>query len=318
MNIAQIIKNQDFFKKIVEKKENNSLANAMLFFCEDDITSKIVLVLTSMLLEYQMFDMYDDQSCEFKKIEAGIDLDVKIYPKNGEKLLVADSNEIVAESFVKPANLPYKIFIVNNIDVSTDEAQNKLLKILEEPPKNVFFLLSAKSEERVLPTIKSRCDKIKIQPLSNEEISLCCQNSLANTLGGGWIGKTLELSNNENLKSLTYLAVSLICELKSSKQVLSFSNKVAAQKENLNLILEIVSLCLEDIIKIKCDSENLCKLKLFMEELREVEPEFSVEAICEITKLIANLREKLEFNANLSVTLDNFLLKMLEVKFICK
>ena len=182
----------------------------------------------------------------------------------------------------------------------------------------MFFLLSAKSEERVLPTIKSRCDKIKIQPLSNEEISLYCQNSLANILGGGWIGKTLELSNNENLKSLTYLAVSLICELKNSKQVLSFSNKVATQKENLNLILEIVSLCLEDIIKIKCDSENLCKLKLFMEELRDVEPEFSVEAICEITKLIANLQEKLEFNANLSVTLDNFLLKMLEVKFICK
>ncbi|MBP3619259.1 MAG: hypothetical protein J6J24_01215 [Clostridia bacterium] len=318
MNIAQIIKNQDFFKKIVEKKENNSLANAMLFFCEDDITSKKVLVLTAMLLEYQMFDMYDDQSSEFKKIEAGIDLDVKVYPKNGEKLLVADSNEIVSESFVKPVNLPYKIFIINNFDVSTEEAQNKLLKILEEPPKNVFFLLSAKSEERVLPTIKSRCDKIKIQPLSNEEISLYCQNSLANILGGGWIGKTLELSNNENLKSLTYLAVSLICELKNSKQVLSFSNKVATQKENLNLILEIVSLCLEDIIKIKCDSENLCKLKLFMEELRDVEPEFSVEAICEITKLIANLQEKLEFNANLSVTLDNFLLKMLEVKFICK
>lgn len=318
MNIAQIIKNQEFFKKITEKKENNSLSNAMLFFCEDALTSSKALVLAAMLLEYQMFDMYDDKSSEFKRIEAGIDLDVKVYPKNGEKLLVADSNEIVAESYVKPVNLPYKIFIINNFDVSTDEAQNKLLKILEEPPKNVFFLLSAKSEERVLPTIKSRCDKIKIQPLSKEQISEYCQNNLANILGGGWIGKTLDLASKEDLKTLVYLAVSVVIELKNSKQVLAFSNKILSQKEDFDLLLQVVSLCLEDILKIKCDSENLCKMTPFLEELKDVEPEYSVEAICEITKLIANLKEKLEFNANLSVTIDNFLLKMLEVKFLCK
>lgn len=318
MNIAQIIKNQEFFRKIIEKKENNSLANAMLFYCEDSLTSNKALVLTAMLLEYQMFDMYDDKSSEFKRIESGIDLDVRVYPKNGEKLLVSDSNEIVAESYIKPVNLPYKIFIINNFDVSTEEAQNKLLKILEEPPKNVFFLLSAKSEERVLPTIKSRCDKIKIHPLEKEQISVFCQNNLATILGEGWIGKTLDLESKEDLKTLVYLAVSVIIELKNSKQVLSFSNKILAQKENLDLILQVVSLCLEDIVKIKCDSENLCKMTLFLEELKDVEPEYSVEAICEIAKLISALKEKLEFNANLSVTIDNFLLKMLEVKFLCK
>ena len=75
-----------------------------------------------------------------------MDIDIKVYPKNNEKLLVADSNEIVAESFIKAVNLPYKVFIINNVDASTEEAQNKLLKILEEPPENVYFLLGATSE----------------------------------------------------------------------------------------------------------------------------------------------------------------------------
>jgi len=319
MSITEIIKNQDFFKNIVEKKENNTLSNAILFFCDDNFTNQKVLILTALMLEYQTtFDLFNEDSAEFKKIESGVDLDVKIYPKNNEKLLVADSNEIVAECFIKPVNLPYKIFVVNNFGSSTEEAQNKLLKVLEEPPANVFFLLGASSEERVLPTIKSRCDKVKILPLAAEEICQITDISLAQILGGGYIGKTLALAKNDNLNMLVEFGVSLLTQLKNSKQVLRFSKKILEEKEHLPLILEVVSLCIEDIIKLKCESEHLCKLTRFVDDLRDVEPEFSVESLCEISKLISRLREKIEFNANLTVAVDNFLLKMLEVKYLCK
>ncbi len=318
MSITEIIKNQSFFKDIVEKKENGLLSNAILFFCEDDQTSQNVLVLTSLMLEYRIFDLFDEKSAEFQRILSGIDLDIKTYPKNKEKLLVSDSNEIVAEAYIKPVNLPFKIFVINNIDVSTDEAQNKLLKVLEEPPKNVYFLISAKSEERVLATIKSRCDKIKINPMTDEQISAICQNSLAVALGGGYVGKTLKLNAKENLREVADFGVSLFTQLKSSKQVIKYSKQFLGYKDDLKLILQIMSLCIEDIIKFKCEGENLCKLKLYSEELKDVEPEFSIEALCEISKLITKLIEKIEFNANLTVAIDNFLLKMLEVKFLCK
>lgn len=318
MNLTEIIKEQEFFKNLVEKKEKNQLSNAILFFCEDTLTNSHVLTLTALLLEYQMFELFDEKSVEFLKIDKGLDLDVKTYPKNFEKLLVSDSNEIVAESYVKPVNLPYKIFIIRNFDISTEEAQNKLLKVLEEPPKNVYFLLSAKSEERVLPTIKSRCDKIKINELPLEKIRKLCKNELAVVLGGGYLGKTLSLAGNEDLKTRTNFAVGLFTELKNSKQVVKFSKKFLEYKDDINLILEVMSLCIEDIIKLKCESENLCKLTMYLDDLKDVEPEFSVEALCEISKLISNLRERIEFNANMTVAVDNFLLKMLEVKFLCK
>ncbi len=317
MGFVETIKKQSFFENILKKKANNTLSNSIMFFCEDSLTSQKALILTALLLEYPTFDLFDEKSAEFLKIENRIELDVKTYPK-GEKLLVADANEIVSEAYIKPVNLPYKIFLINNFDVSTEEAQNKLLKILEEPPKNVYFVISVKNEEKVLPTIKSRCDKIKIAPLSQEEMNAVCLDELACTLGGGYIGKTLELAKNRDLAEITALAVSLLTELKSSKQVLSFSKRLLDEKAELNLILEIVSLCIEDIIKLKCESEEICKLKGYKKELKDVEPEFSVEALCEISRLISKLREKLEFNANLTVAIDNFLLKMLEVKFLCK
>ncbi len=318
MNLVEIIKNQEFFKNLIQKKENDALSNAIIFFCEDEFTSSNVLVLTALMLEYETFELFNEKSSEFLRFQSGVDLDVKNYPKNGQKLLVSDADDIVNECFVKPVNLKNKIFLINNFDVSTDEAQNKLLKVLENPPKNVYFLISAKSEDRVLPTIKSRCEKIKITPLSREEVEQFCTDTLACILGEGYIGKTLDLAQNENLKTITNLAVSLITEMKSSKEVLKFSKKFLEEQIYTNLILKVMSIAIEDIIKLKCDCENLCLLKPYLSDLKDVMPEYSVEALCEIAKLIGHFLERLEFNANITVAVDNLLLKILEVKYICK
>lgn len=318
MSFAQIIKKQDFFQKLMEKKEKNTLSNAILFFCEDEFTNRKTLVLTSLMLQYKMFELFDEKSAEFLRVENGVDLDTKVYPKNNEKMLVADSNDIVAEAYIKPVNMQNKIFIINNLDVSTEEAQNKLLKVLEEPPKNVYFLIGATNETRVLPTIRSRCDKIKINPLSQEEIKGVCKDELACILGNGYLGRTMFLENSADLKEISNFAVSVLTGLKSSKDVLRFSNKFVELKDSFKLILEIMSICIEDMIKLKCESENICKLRPYLNDLKDVEAEFSVEALCEVSKLILRFREKLEFNANFAVSIDNFLMKMLEVKYLCK
>lgn len=318
MEFTEIIKNQQFFKDLIEKKEQNALSNSIMFFCEDSLTSDKVLILTALLLEYPTFDLFNDKSAEFLRVENRADIDIKVYPKNGEKLLVSDANEIVSECFIKAVNLPYKIFVIKNFDVSTEEAQNKLLKVLEEPPKNVYFLISAKQADRVLPTIKSRCDKITIEKLPLSEIEKVCKNPLACMLCEGYVGRAEELSKNSNLNEIVDFAVSLVCDLKNSAQVLRFSKHFQELKGDIDLILKIYSFCLEDMLKIKTEIKDYCLMKMFLPKIESVESEFSVQAICEILNLITFFRKKLEFNANLSVAIDNLLLKILEVKYICK
>lgn len=317
MNLAEILKNQDFFRELVKKKEAGKFPNATLFFCEDEVTARSVLTLTALLLEYPTFDLMNEKSDEYVRVASGVDLDIKVFPK-GDKILVADAGEIVTEVFVKPVNLPHKVFLLFDFDVATEEAQNKLLKVIEEPPKDVYFLLSSKSEERVLPTIRSRCEKIKINPLSMDEIRTISTDELANILGRGYVGKTLEYAHKDALKMLTNFAISLFTEMKNSKQVLKFSKKFLEYQSEMDLILQVLSLAIEDILKIKCDSGALCKLTPYLVDLKNVEPEFSVRSLCEISNLITTFREKLEFNANLTVAIDNFLLKILEVKYLCK
>lgn len=314
MEIAEIIKNQNFFKKLEEK----TLSNSLLFYCEDDKTSEVTLILTALMLNYKTYALMNENSAEYKRVLNGADLDIKIYPKNKEKLLVSDSNEIVDEVFIKPTNKENKVFIIENIDLSTTEAQNKLLKVLEEPPKNVYFLISAKQADRVLPTIKSRCDKITIEKLPLSEIEKVCKNPLACMLCEGYVGRAEELSKNSNLNEIVDFAVSLVCDLKNSAQVLRFSKHFQELKGDIDLILKIYSFCLEDMLKIKTEIKDYCLMKMFLPKIESVEGEFSVQAICEILNLITFFRKKLEFNANLSVAIDNLLLKILEVKYICK
>ncbi len=62
--------------------------------------------------------------------------------------------------------------IIYDAHLMADEAQNALLKSLEEPPENVIFFLLTSDKERLLPTIMSRCWQVKFNPLSNSEIKV--------------------------------------------------------------------------------------------------------------------------------------------------
>ena len=63
-----------------------------------------------------------------------------------------------------------KVFIFNNFSSANIQSQNKLLKILEEPPKNTFIILNVTNINKVLPTVLSRCKKIRLLPLTKQEI----------------------------------------------------------------------------------------------------------------------------------------------------
>jgi DNA polymerase-3 subunit delta' len=80
------------------------------------------------------------------------------------------------------ANLPpyegkCKVFIIDDAEYLSTEAANSLLKILEEPPPRVVWLLLTAEERRLLPTIISRCQRLELKPLSSEQVQEILSNS---------------------------------------------------------------------------------------------------------------------------------------------
>lgn len=84
---------------------------------------------------------------------------------------VNDADEIIQKVALAPVNSRYKIYIIDEVHMLTNQAFNALLKTLEEPPKNVIFILATTEVHKVLDTIKSRCQRFDFKRITTEDIS---------------------------------------------------------------------------------------------------------------------------------------------------
>ncbi len=83
--------------------------------------------------------------------------------KNLQSIGIDDVKKIQKKIFLKPVNSKEKAVIIEDADLLTTEAQNSLLKVLEEPPTNTYIMLGTGTTEKLLPTILSRCQIIKLE-----------------------------------------------------------------------------------------------------------------------------------------------------------
>lgn len=104
------------------------------------------------------------------KITGGIHPDIHMVAPGGDSIKIEDIRELLGQSQLRPFEAKVKVFIIQDVERLTLEASNALLKTLEEPSKNTLIILTTSLIDRVLPTIKSRCQIFQIFPLSNEEL----------------------------------------------------------------------------------------------------------------------------------------------------
>ncbi|MDE6372870.1 MAG: hypothetical protein K2L72_00045, partial [Clostridia bacterium] len=136
--------------------------------------------------------------------------DLKVYPAADKKLTADVAAAIVEDAALRPLEYDKKLYIISGFNEASPIFQNKLLKILEEPPAGVHFLLGATTLSPVLDTVKSRVKMLEIplftptqifaaleregnNPL-NREASEACGGVLGvaqNMLSGGWYAETV-------------------------------------------------------------------------------------------------------------------------------
>lgn len=203
---------------------------------------------------------------------AGSHPDLFSFPK-GKNFLVADAQEIISQSQILPMFSRQKVFLLSGMDTATVQAQNKMLKLLEEPPASSIFLLNAVNEESVLRTIVSRCHHLHL-PYADK----------------AWTEKQQNMADE---------LCAMLKNMKSSKEVISFSVKFSDKKDLFLEKLEILSQLFGEILHKTRENEG-----------------FSEEAVIHILAQIDNTKQKKQQNVNVSLLTDVLLLKILELKFL--
>ena len=321
MDIIDIYKNSQSHKIVSLDKSRGMLSHAYLIECAD----RFLLNHYCMLVAKEIFCLDTDTPCEkciaCQKVEHSNMVDLKIYPKE-KNIVVDDVCEIVSDSIQRPMDSKYKVYILKDFDEATVQSQNKLLKTLEEPPQNVIFILTASSIGSVLQTIKSRVKTIS-EPLLDRDVATEFLNeqkvrnprSVA-TISGGNIDVAFKFANSSDSENIINLVFETMIELRTSADILRFSSKILALKKDFTYFLDTFIMLLRDISV--CNVPELVAFQDRKKDIEMLSKGLSKKAIELITERLCEIYNKLEFNCNLTGIVDQMLLDILEVKFLCQ
>ena len=165
----------NFLKKVIQKKR---LSHAYLFYGPKGVgkeTSAYALI--SGLFCKNPKNGEACKSCiSCKKIIKNIHPDLKIIFPEKKEILISQIRSIMEFIKYRPIEAPYQIILISPAEKMNKQAANALLKSLEEPPPYTVFILISENQSQLLPTITSRCQFVRFNPIPSEIIEEYLKN----------------------------------------------------------------------------------------------------------------------------------------------
>lgn len=321
IDLYALIKSTNAFKTIIGDKKSGRLSHAYLFLTPDgqNLTEYLKIFASVMTCA-------DEESCgncrTCKLIKNNTFSDVLVYPRENQTINTEEVNDIIAESFLKPIEIDKKIFILTDAQNMNIQAQNKLLKTLEEPPKNVHILIGATSEFPLLPTIKSRVKKLEIAPFSKEILFEAMRDDFADeqklkmaiACSDGTVGRAKVLYEDNDLSKVTDIVCQVICEMQSSKDLLKYSTLIINSKCDLDNFLSLLELVLRDMLIAKQNLQRLMFNPSAYQRVKNAQG-FSTGALINAIESVEEAQKRKKFNANPTMLIEWVLFQILEGKY---
>lgn len=228
---------------------------------------------------------------------------------------------LVDDMALYPYESRYKVYLVEDADRMTPEAQNALLKTLEEPPAYGMVLLLGSSLQAFLPTILSRCVKLSLTPVDNALVAKALsarglsakEAEEAALFAGGAIGRGLMLMEDQDFQELREAIFDFFGSLpkKTSFQILE-SADLFSGKERFEDCLSLSLLFLRDALAYQATKrEDQIYLKGYLPELRAVASHYSQKALARIFQGFLTTRRYLGANVTEKLALDALLINFL-------
>ena len=301
---------QDFAKKYLTNSiKKNKLNNAYMFEGMDGIgKKKFADELSKLLLDYENLENSPDY--------------VLIKP-DGNSIKIAQIRNLQSDIVTRP-HKDYKIYIINNAEKMTVEAQNALLKTLEEPPNYAIIILVTNNKESLLETIKSRCDIIKFSPIPIEDLKRYLINTgieeeraqLLAIFSRGSIENALNLSQSSEFSMMRediqqYIQIMLD---KNIVEILNIPNNMEKYRGKIIALLDMMINYFRDIILLK---ENVNKNMLINVDklvfIQNMSGKISYSQLSKIIDIIEDAKSKIKSNCNFNISIQVMSLNIYEV-----
>lgn len=225
---------------------------------------------------------------------------------------------------IKPYSSKYKVYIINEAEKMTVQAQNAILKTLEEPPAYVIILLLVSNLQALLPTILSRCVTLNMKPVSDRQVRKYLMEELqvpdyradvCVAFARGNIGKAKALASSEEFDNVKNEALAL---LKHSREmelqdIIQAIKKINEYKLQISDYLDIMSIWYRDVLLFKATADaNSLVFREEIQAIRKVVARCSYEGIEAVIKALDKAKKRLEANVNFELTMELLFLDIKE------
>lgn len=309
-----LLKNTEAYRLLTIERDEKRLSHAYLILMDDDRSLRETLVEFAKIFfacEKQSDDFSLTRTAELISKESFFDC--LFYPKKDKKFTVADADEIKEESSLNPVEADKKLFVIGDFATLGVAQQNKLLKLLEEPPKNVYFLLGATTSYPILQTVLSRAKKLEILPFPESEVLSFLRRNypdkaqnieemkvFAATCGGS-IGTAQNALEGGYFSELIQDAFALCLE---TKELPVLAKKLGDSKRKKELI-SFLRLIFRDATLIKTNADPFfLLLRTDKEKTQKVATMYSLNALLYAQERLTDAEKQLKFNTNFAQCLE--------------
>ena len=323
-SFKDVVGHKDILKYISSAVENNRVSHAYILNGERGSGKRMLanLFATTLLCESGNSEPCGKcHSC--RQAESGNHPDIiRVTHEKPNSISVDDIRvQINGDIQVKPYNGKYKIYIVPDADMMTVQAQNALLKTIEEPPAYAVILLLTENANSLLPTICSRCVMLKLRNIKvkrylMEQLQVPDYKAdVCTAFAQGNIGKAAMLAGSEHFNEIKDEAVRLLKNIDTMElgDLVEAVKRISAYKIEITDYLDILMIWYRDVLIYKA-TMNIDRL-IFGEEIdsiRERAKKSSYEGIENILDAIEKAKARLKANVNFELTMELLLLTIKE------
>ena len=230
-------------------------------------------------------------------------------------------DQLVSDVQIKPYSGKYKIYIVPDAEKMTVQAQNALLKTIEEPPEYAVILLLGADSSAFLDTVLSRCVTLTLRPVPDEQVKEYLmehvqipdyQADICVAFAQGNIGKAIQLASSENFGQIKASAVQLVKNVKNMDitEIIQTVKMVYEYKVDIRDYLDILAVWYRDVLYFKATKDiDGVIFKDQLRYIRENAETSSYEGIELILEGIQKAKVRLGANVNFDLTMELLFLR---------
>ena len=264
-----------------------------------------------------------------RRIHEGSFTDVKVLGRNDGKATIGVQKikDFRSDMFLSATESGYKVYIIDEAEAMTPEAQNALLIVLEEPPKNVMIMLLASGTDTILTTIKSRTQYVSTSRFNIDELARHLEEVSADARSlafrdpeayrallvsaDGRIGKALDLLNpkareeNEATRREILSVVKALGKKTPFTELYSALGSLPQKRAELSRTLELLITAMADLIAAKKSENFVTSFFTDATSAKEAATDVPMARLMKIYDIVVHTHQECEKNANVALTVAN-------------